>query len=91
MADFKNIVSKVADEKIDSVARGKIRNAENYSRRNNLVFRGVPDGPDNVDSVDVAIGLCKAARMNVSFMNIDAAHWLPSRSDSRSFIVKFCQ
>lgn len=85
-------VGEVADVKVDPVARTRIREFEDYSRRNTLVFRGIPDRVEGKDPLQLAIDLCQAVKVDIGPLVIDAAHRLPSSSPAaKPFIVKFCQ
>lgn len=66
----------------------KIESAENYSRLNNVVISGLPVWKDE-DPVHVAIKAADIVGIKLKREDIVDCHRLPSRGDSKPFIVKF--
>ena len=66
----------------------KLENLENYSRRNNIVFTGIPF-QDNEDPYEIAIRAASLVGFKLNRADIVNCHWLPGGNNSAPFIVKF--
>ena len=64
----------------------KINNADQYSRRNNILIQGIPQSVKNKDLEDKVINVLDKVNVKVTKNDIEACHRL---RDSRKTIVKF--
>ena len=64
----------------------KINNADQYSRRNNIVIQGIPESVKSKDLEDKIINVLDKVNAKVTKNHIEACHRL---GDSRKTIVRF--
>lgn len=78
-------------EKVNDVEY-RVEQGENYSRKNNVVFRGIPVN-DKEDPVDLAVQAAGVIGVNINYNDIVDCHRLPVRDKKKNnvppFIVKF--
>jgi ribA/ribD-fused uncharacterized protein len=70
----------------------QINDSENYSRKNNLIFLGIPE-TSNETFGDLMMKLDKLMihmQVDTSSMKLDNIHRLPGRVNQRPVIIKFC-
>lgn len=69
--------------------RKRVGDLEQYSRRSNVIIKGVPF-TKNESALDIVQKLAKKARLNsFTAKDIDNLHWLTLRDRSKVIIVKF--
>lgn len=78
-----------AQAKLTKENEQQIDDIDTYTRRNNIVFHGIPTGA-NENPLDLAIDIGCALGLNISQCDVDIAHRLKTRNDATPppFIIR---
>ena len=70
-------------------AEREIYSADQYSRRNNIEINGIPNSVDDKHLETTVINLLNEIDVEVDTSGIEACHRLPSKTGSKTTIIKF--
>lgn len=65
----------------------KNRALEDYSRADNILVHGVPPMNDELNATDIVLTIAKAAKVNLSDLDLNACHYLKSAPGSSPRII----
>ena len=81
------IDNKILSEKVLEVEKS-IAKTDQYDRRNNVEFHGIPNDIDDVNLEEKVIDICKAIGVKINSTKIEACHRF-GRGDPKKVIARF--